>query len=138
MMKKNILNFLLSISGFMLFDNIAIAQKKYYDLLRYNDIDFSFLKSDSTDKDFFNPIKYIPLDKKGIDYLTFGGELRENYQWIKNENWGDIPPSWKDKGGFLWHRLMIHADVKLGKSSRIFGQLKNTSVISREGIEPKL
>ena len=115
------------------FTRVAACQKKYYDFLRYNDADFSFLKSDTLDKDLFNPLKYIPLNHAGTSYLTLGGELRENYQWINNENWGDLPASWKDKNGFIWHRLMFHADLKLGKSLRLFGQLKNTAVISRAG-----
>ncbi len=111
----------------------ATAQVRYYDIIRYNDRDFSYLQNDTTDKDLFNAIKYIPLSKKGTSFLTIGGEIRENYQWTKRENWGDVPPSWVDNDGFFWHRLMVHSDLKIGKKIRVFGQLKNTSVISRAG-----
>jgi hypothetical protein len=117
----------------MFYNKASIAQVRYYDFVRYNDRNFSYLKNDTLDKDFFNGIKYIPFNKSGKSFLTLGGEIRENYQWIKNENWGDLPPTWKDNNGFLWHRAMVHANVKLGNKVRIFSQLKHTSVLSRAG-----
>ena len=117
----------------LVFNSGIAAQNKYYDLLRYNDTNFLYLRTEKTDKNFFNPIKYIRLNKGGRTFLTLGGEIRENYQWIKNENWGDIPPDWKDDNGFIWHRIMIHADLKFDRKIRVFAQLKNTAVVSRAG-----
>jgi hypothetical protein len=120
---------------FLLNNKEIKAQVRYYDIIRYNDRDFSYLKNDTSGKDLFNGIKYIPLNKTGTNYLTLGGEVRENYQWTKNENWGDIPPTWVDDDGFIWHRLMVHSDLKIGKKIRVFAQLKNAIVISRAGGE---
>jgi hypothetical protein len=105
----------------------------YYNIIRYNDRDFSFLRTDTSDKDFFNPIKFIPLSSKGQDFITLGGELREEYRYFLNENWGDLTSERVDTDGFLWHRFMAHADVHLGKHFRIFGQIKNCLVFSRAG-----
>lgn len=109
----------------------ALAQ--FYHVLRYNDADFSFLKTDSTDHDLFNPIKYIRIGKSEHSYMTIGGELRETYQLLKNENWGDVSPDRIDADGFLWHRFMLHGDLIVGKNIRLFTQLKNTNVSGRRG-----
>jgi Alginate export len=105
----------------------------YYNIVRYNDRDFSFLRTDTSDHDLFNALKYIPLSPKGTDYITLGGEVREEYRYLQNENWGDILPERIDPDGFLWHRFMFHADVHLGKYFRLFGQVKNCLVASRAG-----
>ena len=34
------------------------------------------------------PLKYIPLDKSGTDYLTTGIELRERYEGYDGLQWG--------------------------------------------------
>ncbi|MBC7936570.1 MAG: alginate export family protein [Rhizobacter sp.] len=109
------------------------AQSKYYSVVRYNDKDFSFLKNDTADKDFFNPIKYIKLNKEGNSYLTIGGEFREAYQLVKNENWGDVAPARDDKNGFFWHRFMLHASLHYKKSLRFFAQIKNANAFNRKG-----
>lgn len=116
----------------------ATAQSRtapaFYNIVRYNDRDFSFLRTDTSDRDVFNAIKYIPLSSPaGNSFITLGGELREEYRYYQNENWGDIPEARLDADGFLWHRFMFHADVRLGKYFRVFGQLKNCLVFSRAG-----
>ncbi|TAE32433.1 MAG: hypothetical protein EAZ92_01660 [Candidatus Kapaibacterium sp.] len=109
------------------------TNSNFYNIIRYNDRDFSFLRTDTSDHDFFNPIKYIPFSPQGSSFLTLGGELREEFRYYQNENWGDISPERIDTDGFLWHRFMVHADMRLGKHFRIFGQLKNCLVFSRAG-----
>ncbi len=111
----------------------TISPPPYYNIVRYNDRDFSFLRTDTSDHDFFNALKFIPFSPQGSSYLTFGGELREEFRYYQNENWGDIPTERIDTDGFLWHRFMVHADMRLGKHFRVFGQLKNCFVFSRAG-----
>ena len=93
--------------------------------LRYND-DFSYLQSEAIVKKGTDKLKYIPLSHKN-HYVSFGGEVREWYEYRKNSNFGDLPPGSVDnKNGILQHRLMLHADFQLGDRVRTFVQLNNT------------
>ena len=59
-----------------------------YKLLR-EDEDWSFLRDRSLREDIWDPIKYIPLRSGREDwYLTIGGEVREVWEQIGNDNWG--------------------------------------------------
>ena len=57
-----------------------------YSLLRENE-DWSFLRDTSLRQDIWDPLKYIRL---GSDdwYLTIGGEVREVFEQVGNDNWG--------------------------------------------------
>src|SRR5580658_8280672 len=62
-----------------------------YKLLR-EDEDWSFLRDRSLREDLWDPVKYIPLRKDLKDwYLTLGGEAREVWEQIGNDNWGESP-----------------------------------------------
>ncbi|MGL2965836.1 alginate export family protein [Flavobacterium sp. XGLA_31] len=92
--------------------------------LRYDD-DFTSLKKDTLKKGF-DKAKYISLGKN--NYISFGGELREQYQKYENLNFGDVPPTFSAiHVNQLWHRLMVHADIELGDHFRVFMQLSNTA-----------
>jgi hypothetical protein len=62
-----------------------------YHLLREDD-DWSFLADPAERQDFWDPIKYIPLgsDRNGW-FLSMGGEAREMWEQIGNDNWGQQP-----------------------------------------------
>lgn len=92
-------------------------------LVRYND-NFSQLKNDSLKKGF-GRLKYISLGNK--NYISFGGELREQFQLFKNINFGDAPPGYPDiNPKQLNHRLVVHANIEFGTHFRLFIQLNNT------------
>jgi hypothetical protein len=92
-------------------------------ILRYND-NFSAVKNE-TNKTGFNKLKHIALGKHAN--ISFGGELREQYQYFDNLNFGDIPPTFKQSSaGQLWHRIMGHSNIEIGKKVRIFTQLNST------------
>lgn len=91
--------------------------------MRYDD-DFSLVKKDSSKKGF-SQLKYIPLGKN--NYISFGGELREQFQIYDNINFGDVPPTYQDSSTHqLWHRLLVHSNIELGNHFRFFFQLNNT------------
>jgi hypothetical protein len=86
------------------------------------DEDWSFLRDPALRQDFWDPIKYIPLRNGARDwYLTIGGEAREVWEQIGNDNWGQSP-FWN---GYLNERYMVHFDVHYGTHVRSFVELKS-------------
>jgi hypothetical protein len=68
----------------------APVPDRSYKLLR-SDEDWSFLRDKNLRSDFWDPIKYIPLRRDAKDwYLTFGGEAREVWEQIGNDNLGPV------------------------------------------------
>lgn len=99
--------------------------------LRFNE-DYSFLKHDSS-KSWYCKTKYSPISGKGSSYLSLGGELRYQYFYLNNANWGDAP---KDKDGFVLSRYLFHADIHLGKSFRSFVQLQSSQANGKLSASP--
>jgi hypothetical protein len=92
-------------------------------ILRYND-NFSAAKKDSA-KTGFNALKHIKMGNNAN--ISFGGELREQYQYFGNLNFGDVPPITKEVSvGQLWHRVMLHSNLEIGSKVRVFAQLNST------------
>lgn len=119
-MKKLILLFLITIQ-------FGLAQNRLdFKSLRYDE-DYSKIENDS-DSTFLDRIKYIPLTKDENLKLSLGGELRSQYQYFNNENWGDVP---NDSDGFLLNRALFHLDTKYKKSFRLFAQIQSSTAISR-------
>jgi len=86
------------------------------------DEDWSFLQDKSLREDFWDPIKYIPLRENVRDwYLTVGGEAREVWEQIGNDNWGQSP-FWN---GYLNERYMLSTDLHFGPHVRTFVELKS-------------
>jgi len=101
----------------------ASAQRKI-NWLRYDD-DFRTLKNDTVKKGL-DQLKYIPLG--GNNFISFGGELREQLQRYDNLNFGDVPRTYSSQDATqLWHRLMLHTNIELGNHFRFFIQLSNTA-----------
>jgi hypothetical protein len=87
--------------------------------VREND-EWSFLADPSQQSDFWDPIKYIPLRCEAC-YVSLGGEIREAFEQVGNDNWGKQPYS----NAFLLQRYMLHSDWHLGNNLRVFVQLKS-------------
>jgi Alginate export len=101
----------------------AQAPQNPISILRYND-NFKALKNDST-KTGTEKLKYMSLGKN--TFLSVGGEVREVYQYFENQNFGDVPPTFKEVStGQVWHRIMAHANLEIGSDVRVFFQLNNT------------
>lgn len=90
-----------------------------FKLMRYNE-DYSGLKDSA--KTFYNNIKYIPLSQNGSTYLSFGGEAREELDYVLHEDWGEMGVG---EDIFLLQRYHFHADLHLGNRVRFFGQLRS-------------
>src|SRR6202046_4379394 len=92
-----------------------------YHLLREDD-DWSFLAHPVERQDFWDPIKYIPL-RSGRNgwFLSMGGEAREVWEQIGNDNWGQQP----FMNGYLNERYMPYFDLYYGRPVRTFVELKS-------------
>ena len=88
--------------------------------LRYEE-DYSMLKNDSSHQ-WYNKTKYKQLSKNGSAYVSLGGEVRYQYFYFKNEDWGESP---QDKDGYILTRYLAHADLHIGKYFRSFVQLQS-------------
>jgi Alginate export len=98
----------------------AIPDRNY--LLLREDEDWSFLRDPTLRQDFWDPIKYLPLrGAVGDWYLTIGGEAREVWEQIGNDNWGQQPYM----NGYLNERYMLSFDFHFGKHVRTFLELKS-------------
>jgi hypothetical protein len=98
----------------------SALQDRTYKLLR-EDEDWSFLQDTSLRQDFWDPIKYIPIRNNGDWFMTMGGEAREMWEQIGNDNWGQAPYM----NGYLDERYMLYFDVHYGKHVRTFVELKS-------------
>lgn len=99
----------------------SVMPSRSYKLLR-EDEDWSFLRDRNLRQDFWDGIKYIPLRKSVDDwYMTIGGEAREVWEQIGNDNWGQ-QPFWN---GYLNERYMPYFDLHYGSHFRTFFELKS-------------
>lgn len=96
------------------------TQERTYKLLR-EDEDWSFLRDTSLREDFWDPIKYIPIRNEDAWFMTMGGEAREIWEQIGNDNWGQAP----FMNGYLNERYMVYFDVHYGQHVRTFVELKS-------------
>ena len=102
-------------------ETAAAIPDRTYKLLR-EDEDWNFLYDRSLRQDFWDPIKYIPLRNDKRDwYLTMGGEVREVWEQIGNDNWGQQP----FMNGYLNQRYMPYFDLHFGSHFRTFIELKS-------------
>ena len=93
-----------------------------YTVLRYDE-DYSYLENPVNRIELLDSIKYIPLFGGRPDcYLSLGGELREQYEFIQNDNFG--LGSVNNSGCWL-ERLMLHSDWHFGPFVRAFVQFKS-------------
>ena len=92
-----------------------------YNLLREDD-NWNFLRDRALRQDLWDPIKYIPLRNRTDDwYLTIGGEAREVWEQIGNDNWGQQPYM----NGYLNERYTLSFDTHYGQHVRSFIELKS-------------
>jgi Alginate export len=101
-----------------------------YQLLR-QDEDWSFLRNPASRQDFWDPVKYIQLgsDETRCWYMTIGGEAREVWEQIGNDNWGEQPYM----NGYLLERYMLSFDTHYGRHVRSFVEFKSGLESFRRG-----
>jgi hypothetical protein len=98
-----------------------------FPFLRYNE-DWSFLRC-TPRTDPWDRIKYRPLGE-GKAYLTIGGDVREVYESYDHQYWGDGP---QGERGWLVHHYLLHGDLHVNPSLRVFGELQAAFENGRNG-----
>jgi hypothetical protein len=106
----------------------AVASSLLYQFNRADE-DYRYLRDPAGRTDFWDPIKYVPLNASGSWYLSLGGEARERYEYFNNPNWGAGPPG----SGYILQRYFLHADIQMGEHVRMFTQLQSSLENGREG-----
>jgi hypothetical protein len=100
-----------------------------YQSLRYQE-DYAFLRNPDCRTDLWDPVKYISLADREDVYVSLGGEVRLQYEYFRNADWGEGP---QDPNGYLLPRLMLHTEWQLGPYVGLFGQLKSGLAVGRTG-----
>jgi hypothetical protein len=95
--------------------------------IRYEE-DYSYLKNQTSRYGFWDGIKYIDIRFMPDAYLSLGGELRERYQNLHHYEFGLA--EFKDDD-YLLHRVLLHADLHLGKHFRTFVQFGSHYVFGK-------
>lgn len=96
--------------------------------LRYDE-DYFFLKDDSS-SNWYKRTKFNAISENKKTWLSIGGDIRYQYLWFNNYNWGESPA---DKDGFILSRYLVHADFHAGKNFRTFVQLQSSLANGKVG-----
>jgi len=93
------------------------------------DENYHYLRDPARRTDFWDPLKYVPLNEAGNWYLSLGGEARERYEYFNHPNWGNDPQD----NGYLLQRYFLHVDLHMGEHVRLFSQLQSSLEDGRKG-----
>ncbi len=104
-------------------------ERPTFKMLRYEE-DWSTLREGAAGRDWWDPIKYIPLNPRRASFLSFGGELRQQYERYTYQEWGQEP---LDLTGYFLQRILLHADWHLNPDTRVFAQLSSAIEEGRIG-----
>jgi hypothetical protein len=83
------------------------------------DEDYSYLKDPAARTNLFDPLKYVPLNKQRDMYVTFGGQVRDRYEYFNNNTFGTGA---QDQNGYNLLRVMLDADLHLSPYLRVFAE----------------
>lgn len=82
--------------------------------------DYRYLADPAKRGSDWDAIKYVPLDDDGSIYASFGGEIRERAEVMDRPAFGI---GGREADTYLLQRVLLHADLHLGQSVRVFGQI---------------
>jgi hypothetical protein len=101
--------------------SVDASSSRAYQLLPADE-DWSFLADPTKRGDFWDPIKYIPLRTDAPGWcLSIGGQLRETWERIVDDNWGVQPFD----NHYVNQRCMLHVDAHFGEHVRTFVDFKS-------------
>ncbi|GAB4223458.1 MAG: alginate export family protein [Gammaproteobacteria bacterium] len=108
-------------------EQTTFASPVYRDL-RWQE-DWSVLRDatpEQLNSDFWNRIKYIPLNQEQDIWLSLGGELRDRFEW-----WNHFNFVGSNNDEFNLYRVLAHADLHVGEHLRFYVEGKSAFSSSR-------
>lgn len=90
-----------------------------------SDEDYRYLRDPERRTDLWDRFKLIPLGRDPSTYVTLGGELRGRFESYHNPDFNF--DGTEKRNTYLLRRTLLHADLHLGPSLRIFGQLGSSN-----------
>lgn len=100
-----------------------------YKNLRYDE-DYSFLRNKPEQRQQYPfSYKFIPLNKQETSFLSLGGEVRWQFEHMRNPDWGLQN---LEQDNYLFQRYIFHADFHFNDNFRIFSQIKSGLVWGKE------
>ena len=91
------------------------------------------IAADSSERNLYRKIKEIPFSQKdNSPKLSLGGEVREQLRSFHPLNWGDVPEGQNENDTYLNQRYMLHADLRLNNTFRIFAQLNSNLTLGKD------
>jgi len=97
---------------------LSVSRAQTFQLMRYDE---SYADLRDSARTFYHRVKYAPLFN-GQVYVSFGGEVRWEFDAFDNEDWGAFHAG---KDNFLLQRYDLHADLHLSDRLRFFAQLRS-------------
>ena len=94
--------------------------------------DYSFLADPSRRGDWSDTYKYIPVDGGGGAFLSLGSEVRERFEMFSIPRFG----LGTDADSYLLQRVMVHADLRMGRAIRLFAQLGAHDAFGKKLLNP--
>ncbi len=92
--------------------------------------DYAYLKQARNRSDLFDSIKFVPLTESKNVYLSFGGEVRERYEYWSGENFGLLTPP---QNSSWLQRVFLHAALHVNDNLIIFTQMSSALEEGRLG-----
>jgi hypothetical protein len=101
--------------------------------LRYMDNN-AVIKADTSDRKFYRAVKEIEFNKKNQSSFTFGGDFRLRIYQKFNPTYTTGEASQH----YFWERFLLHADLKINNSLRVFTQFGSMHMQGRSYIIPEI
>jgi hypothetical protein len=98
-----------------------------FQLIRFDE-DYAYLASAERPLTSWEQLKYVPLDDSGSAWISFGGELRERWEYQRNPDFG----AERGRSSVWLQRATMSADLRLGPL-RLYGQLLHAVESGRPG-----
>ena len=105
-----------------------VVERPRYQFLRFNE-DWSILREADPESltDFWDPIKYVPLNEDGSIWASFGGSTQ-----LRLEGWSSFNFAPGEDDTFLLWRMLLHGDLHFGENIRAFVEGKSAQSTDRD------
>lgn len=102
-----------------------------YQVRRFDE-DWSVLKGVDRTRtdDGWDRVKFIPLTDDQTVWVSVGGQVRERLEYFHEFNFGASTPKASD--GYLLSRIMLDADLHLGRYARVYVEGKSALATDRD------